>query len=183
MNTHRNLIGTFAGLVLGALLATFGATAAPAAHGIAKPGFGAGTWTGKGTLTAAPETAGGHTVRAGGSFDFTISVSKDGQVTGTGTWKIVQVGSGGDMESKTVMFAAVRFGGTATNVTYSGTQKMTTRIVAYGRVPFTSTKSRPYNGRLAITRAGHCRVVGGHTNGGATVKWAAVLKGSGTCLT
>jgi hypothetical protein len=157
------------------LLLALGATGASA---VAKPGFPSGTWNGKGTLTAPTETVADLTTRIGGKLTFRLNVS-GGKVSGTGKWTIVQVGTG-SIASKITGVANVTFSGTPTNVTFSGMQTMHMEFVGYGKHT-ERTITRSYKGVLVITKAGSCKVSGGHTNGKTTVKWSALLAGV-TCV-
>jgi hypothetical protein len=110
-----------------------------------------------------------------------ITVS-GGKVTGTGKWTYLQIGTGGDIESKLTGVAPIKFGGTPTKPTFAGTLKVKANFVGYGRVPTTTSFTRPLTGWLLIKKTGGCKVTGGHANAAATVSWTAALKGAGTCL-
>jgi hypothetical protein len=161
-----------AGLVLAA-----GATTA---SGGPKPGFPAGTWNGKGTLATPAETVADLTTRTSGRFTFRLQVSKSGEVSGTGKWTIVQVGTG-SIASKITSVANATFSGTPTNIRFAGMQTMHMVFVGYGKIRTEHTKTLEFKGGLAITKAGSCKVAGGHTNGSVTVKWSALLAGV-TCV-
>ena len=173
-HSRRPRHSTVAALVLAAA----GLVLAPAAgHAAAKPGFPAGTWVGKGVITAPTETVAGLTTVTKGSLKFTLAVSKSGKVTGKGTWRLVQIGSG-DLDSKIVGVAPVTFSGAPTNVGFTGMQTLTTQFSVDGRVIGGKTSTQPMKGRLVIKRAFGCKVVGGHVNGETTVTWTALRKGS-----
>jgi hypothetical protein len=177
-------LGTLAAAVFaaGALL-MLGASPAGAGPTVAKPGFPAGTWIGKGVVKAPTETVADITTTFKGSVKFRLVVSKNGKVRGTGTWRNVQVGTGGGLDSKIVAVTAMKFAGTATNPTFAGTQTTTSDFWIEGKPYGHSVKTKEITGRLVIKRAGHCKVTGGHRNGDTTVAWSALLKGSGKCLT
>jgi hypothetical protein len=159
-----------------------GASAAPANDAAANPGFPAGTWIGKGVISGSSSEY-GQTTRTTGKATFTIKVTRGGRVTGTGRWVTTEIGSGA-ISSRITGVAPVRFGGTATLPTYRGTQTVKTSF-SDGVVDDDNTfvAEKPFKGALRITRAGHCRVTGGRTVDGVSFKWAALLKGSGTCNT
>jgi hypothetical protein len=174
MFTAQSRQSTVAALVLAAAGLLVAAATGRAA---AKPGFPAGTWIGKGVITAPTETVGGITTVTKGTLKFSLAVSKSGKVTGKGTWKLVQIGSG-DLDSRIVGVAPVTFAGAPTNVAFAGTETLTTQFSVDGRVISGKTLSRQMKGRLVIKRAFGCKVVGGHVNGETTVTWTALRKGS-----
>ena len=170
-------------LAVAALVLPVGATGASAAavdRAAPKPGFPAGTWTGKGEISGSLSEYGQET-RTSGTASFTLKVGRGGQVSGSGKWVTTQVGSGA-LASTITGVATVRFGGTARLPTYAGTQTVTTSF-SDGARRDGNTFARPFKGALRITRAGHCRVTGGHSAEGVSFKWTARLKGSGTCNT
>src|SRR5215216_2588542 len=127
---HRRRHSTVAALALAAA----GLVLAPAAgHAAAKPGFPAGSWIGKGVIKAPTETVADITTVTKGSLKFTIAISKSGKVTGKGTWKLVQVGSG-DLDSTIVGVAPVTFSGGPTNIAFAGTETVKTQFSIDGRV-------------------------------------------------
>jgi hypothetical protein len=184
----RIILGTLLPVALGALLAATTAAGAPLNLTGAKPGFLPGTWTGKGTI-AGRSVDGPMTTTFSGGTTFTLNVAKDLHVSGTGTWRVNMVGTedadaDDAVNSDLRSIAAIKFGGTSTNVTFSGRLYVTGEVTAYGKLRQPVKFDRDLNGRLVITRAGHCKVVGGHTlPGGVTVSWSALLKGSGFCRT
>jgi hypothetical protein len=171
------------GLALVALaLSAVGAFAAPVSEAAPKPGFPAGTWSGKGVISGTSSQY-GQTTRTSGKATFTLKVARGGGVSGTGRWVTTEVGSGA-ISSTITGTATVRFGGTATLPTYTGTQIVKTSFSdGVLRDGNTFEAKKPFKGALRITRAGHCRVTGGHTVEGVSFKWTALLKGSGTCNT
>ena len=171
---------TFKKLYLTAAAVTVLGAAAPASHAAAKPGFPAGTWTGKGVISGTSSEY-GQTTRTSGNATFTLKVTRGGRVSGTGRWSKKEVGSGA-ISSTITSIATVRFGGTATRPTYAGTQTVKTSF-SDGVVGGGNTTELPFKGALRITRAGHCRVTGARTVDGVSFKWKALLKGSGTCNT
>jgi hypothetical protein len=167
---------------LAVVLSSVSASAAPQSEAAAKPGFPAGTWSGKGVISGSTSEY-GQTIRTAGKATFTLKVTRGGRVSGTGRWVTTEVGSGA-ISSSITGTATVRFGGTATLPTYAGTQIVKTSFsdgVVGGGNTFTAEKT--FKGALRITRAGHCRVTGGRTAEGVAFKWTALLKGSGTCNT
>ena len=157
-----------------------GASAAPLDRAAPKPGFPAGTWTGKGVISGSSSEY-GQEIRTSGKATFTLKVTRGGRVSGTGKWVMTAVGSGA-ISSTIRSVATGSFGGTARLPTYAGTQTVTTSF-SDGVLSDGNTFERPFKGALRITRAGHCRVTGGHTAEGVSFKWTALLKGSGTCNT
>ena len=157
----------FRTLFLTAAAVTALGAAAPAGHAAAKPGFPAGTWSGKGTISGKSSEYGQET-RTTGSATFTLKVTRGGRVSGTGKWVKTEVGSGA-ISSTIKSIARVRFGGTATRPTYAGTQNVTTSfsdaVLSDG-----NTFELPFKGALRITRAGHCRVTGGRRIDGRVVQ-------------
>jgi opacity protein-like surface antigen len=169
-------------LFLAAAAVTALAVAPAASEAAAKPGFPAGTWTGKGVISGTSSEY-GQTTRTTGRASFTLNVTRGGRVSGTGRWVTTEVGSGA-ISSTIRGVANVRFGGTATLPTYAGPQTVTTSFsdpVHDDGTTFVAKKT--FRGALRITRAGHCRVIGSRTVDGVSFKWTALLKGSGTCNT
>jgi hypothetical protein len=174
MKASRISVGA---LALAALALPLGAAGASAA---AKPGFPAGTWTGKGTISGSSSEY-GQDIRTTGSATFMLKVRRGGRVTGTGKWVTTAVGSGA-ISSTITSVARVSFGGTPRLPTFAGTQTVTTSFTD-GTRSDGDTFELPIKGALRITRAGHCRVTGGQSADGVSFKWTARLKGSGTCNT
>jgi hypothetical protein len=160
------------------LFAAFAGTAS-ATQSIAKPGFPPGTWIGTGQAFAETGFDGDLITSMSGTAKFTLNVSRDGKVTGKGTWTTLQTGAG-SVGSKITGIAKVTFSGTPTDVRYSGSQFVTTRFVDAEHSQGT-TFTRQVTGRLVIKKARSCRVTGGHTvaSVGPWVKftWTATLKG------
>jgi opacity protein-like surface antigen len=156
------------------------AVAAPASEAAAKPAFPAGTWTGKGTISGSSSEYGQET-RTTGKATFTIKVTKGGRVTGSGKWVSTEVGSGA-IASTIKSVATVKFAGTAARPTYAGTQTVTTSFSDSAHDEG-NTFTLDFKGALRIKRAGHCRVTGGQTIEGVSLKWTALLQGSGRCNT
>jgi hypothetical protein len=170
----------FKALFLTAAAVTALGAAAPASQAAAKPGFPAGTWSGKGVISGTSSEY-GQTIRTSGKATFTLKVTRGGRVSGTGRWTKKEVGSGA-IASTITSIAPVRFGGTAIGPTYAGTQTVKTSF-SDGVLGGGNTVSLPFKGALRITRAGHCRVTGARTVDGVSFKWTALLNGSGTCNT
>src|SRR5262245_5037864 len=105
MKLRTYVVATMLPLAAIAVAATASATQAGA-----KPGFPAGTWRGTGALTTGMDTVGGLTTRTSGSATFTLRVSRAGRVTGKGTWKVTQIGTG-SVNSKITGVADVSFSG------------------------------------------------------------------------
>lgn len=161
---------------LALLLCAGAAGNASAAETVAKPGFPAGTWIGTGVLAGTTETVGDLTTRSSGTAKFTLTVS-NGKVTGKGTWRVTQIGSG-SVDSRIVGTSTVTFSGTPTDVRYKGVQVITTRFVdAAHEAGTTFTRKQPISGRLIIKKARSCLVTGGHAFDGGTFSWKASLKG------
>jgi hypothetical protein len=145
-----------------------------------KPGFPAGTWAGTGTLAMTTETVADLTIRTHGSAKFTLKVSRDQKVSGTGTWIFQQYGSG-PVGSKITGVAKVTFHGTPSDVRFKGTQVVTTKFQDAAHTDGnTFTSEKPSTGVLVIKKANACIVSGGHKNVVGTFTWKAVPKGA-TC--
>jgi hypothetical protein len=151
------------------------------ADGAPKPGFAAGRWDGNGTISDRRVDPGVATTRWTGAVDFGLVVA-GGTVSGTGTWRMTQTGSGRIGTSVLRGTARLRFSGTPTAVSFSGTQQVRGFFRKDGiSTPLSMT--RPLAGRLKIGRAGHCKVTGVSTGNEGRFRWTAVLKGAGTCAT
>lgn len=162
---------------LALLLFTAAAGTALATESVAKPGFPAGTWTGTGVLAGTTETVGDITTRSRGTARFTLNVSKDGTVTGKGTWRVTQIGSG-SVGSRIVGVSSVRFSGTPIDVRFKGTQVITTAFVDPAHTTGNTFKRKePITGHLVIKKALSCLVTGGHSFDGGTFRWKASLEG------
>ena len=161
-------------------LSAVGASAAPLDGTAPKPGFPAGTWTGKGAISGSSSEYGQET-RTSGSASFTLKVTRGGRVSGTGKWVTTEDRQRrhllDDQECRKGQLRRHR-----ETPTYAGTQTVTTSF-ADGARDDGNTFELPFKGALRITRAGHCRVTGGHSAGGVSFKWTARLAGSGTCNT
>ena len=167
--------------VISALVTAVAATA-PAAP---KPGFLPGTWIGKGTITGT-STDGPYTTHLDGGIAFTLRVDRSLRVSGGGTWKLNMLGSQDGPSSSAVDStmqgtAAITFAGTGAAVTFTGNARVIGEM-RMGDIKRPVSFAQTLAGRLLVTRAGKCRVVGAsQVPGGGTLKWTAVLKGSGTC--
>jgi hypothetical protein len=159
-------------------------TAAPS-QAAPKPGFLPGIWIGNGTITGFAQD-GPMATHFSGGIRFKLTVSNKLKASGTGTWKMNMLGSEDGpsqsaVDSSLVGSAAVRLAGGATNVTFAGAQHIVGEV-RMGALKQPMRFDRPLNLRLAITRAGRCKVTGSTTiQPGVTLKWSAQLKGSGTC--
>ena len=168
MKRKTHALATMLALAAIAVAATASATQAGA-----KPAFPAGTWTGTGVLATETETVAGLTTRTSGSATFTLKVSKAGRVTGKGSWKVTQIGTG-SVSSKITGVANVSFSGTRANVRFEGTEVVTTKFWdATLETGNTFTRKEPYRGSLVIKKVGRCLVTGGHTFDGGTFGWKA----------
>jgi hypothetical protein len=156
------------------LLVAASAIAASAAQSAPKPGFPAGTWIGSGYGEAEIALDGDLITLYSTNLSFTLSVSKNGTVTGTGTLRSLQTGSG-SVGSKITGVATLTFSGTPTSIRYAGKQVVTTKFVDAAHVQGT-TFTRDITGGLAIRKARSCRVSGGHRFQGFTHTWQARLK-------
>ena len=174
-----------AGLALTAAAVALGAFAA-AGSAAPKPGFLPGTWIGQGTISGSVDD-GPMSAFFNGRISFTMKVSKSLGVSGTGNWKLDMLGSQDapseyGVDATIVGAANIALKGTGTNVTFSGTQRMQMQFRTGGQTKLGPVTEKPLNGRLVITRAGKCRVVGATViQPGVTLNWRAKLKGSGTC--
>jgi hypothetical protein len=148
---------------------------ASATEAAPKPGFPPGTWIGAGSGEAEIALDGDLITLYSTNLNFALNVSKDGKVTGKGTLKSLQTGSG-SVGSKITGVAKLTFSGTPTNIRYAGTQVVTTGFVDAEHVQGT-TLTRKISGGLAIKKARSCRVSGGHRFGSVTFTWQARLKG------
>ena len=173
-------------LALAALAVTL-ATTATAGTAAPKPGFLPGVWVGSGTIKGSV-TDGEMYTMFNGRVSFTLKVNKSLGVAGTGSWKVDMIGA--QTESSTqyavdatiVGTASIALKGTSTNVTYSGKQKLMTQIRAGSRRTTLKESEADLFGRLAITRAYTCKVVGSTViQPGVTLNWSARLKGGGSC--
>jgi hypothetical protein len=155
------------------------AGSASATQSTAKPGFPPGTWIGTGQLFAETGFDGDLITSLSGSATFTLKVSRNGKVTGSGKWTTLQTGDG-PVSSKITAVARVTFSGTPTAVRYAGTQVVTTRFGDAAHSQGT-TFTRDVSGGLTIKKARSCRVTGGYkvAGEGPWVKfdWTASLKG------
>jgi hypothetical protein len=174
---HRKLTAMLFALVLIALAALAGVAAA--AESAAKPGFSPGKWQGTGTFSGSSTDGPMKTVFSG-KARFTLTVKPDLSATGTGTWAMTMKGSG-PVTSVMKGTAGLTFRGVGSDVRYSGTQKVA-GTVSDGTLSQPIRFTRALKGRLVISRAGSCKVVGSSPMGGGLVfKWTAT-KGAGTCL-
>jgi hypothetical protein len=152
---------------------------ASATQAAPKPGFPPGTWIGAGEMAAETGQDGDLIASMSGSMNFTLTISRDGKVSGSGTVKTLETGAG-SVGAKITGTAQVKFSGTPTDVRYSGTQVVTTwfgdGVHSNGR-----TFTRKASGGLVIKKARSCLVSGGHTAGGegpwVKFRWQARLKG------
>ena len=152
---------------------------ASAGQGAAKPGFVPGKWLGTGKISG--KTGDGPMSEAwSGTVRFTLVISAGFTAGGSGTWAVTMKGSG-PVSSTLNGSAALKLTGAATDVRFTGTQKISGKVsddVHSNSIAFT----RPLNGRLVIARAGKCSVNGTSPIGnGLTFTWSAQLAGSGTC--
>lgn len=175
------------GLAALAALACLGLAGTSTSQAAPKRGFLPGTWNGTGTISGSA-VDGPITTHFGGGIAFTIRVDRKLRVSGTGTWRMDMLGSSDGpsdsaVDSSMQGSAAIRMGGSASGVTFSGTQKVVGEV-RMGGVARAISFDRPLAGRLVITRAGTCKVVGRSAlQSGVTLTWTAVMKGSGTCRT
>jgi len=160
---------------LALLLFAVAASTASATEAAPKPGFPTGTWIGAGYGEAQLALDGDLITLYSTNLNFTLNVSKDRKVTGKGTLRSLQTGSG-SVGSKITGVSKLTFSGTPTNVRYAGTQVVTTKFVDAAHVQGT-TFTRRISGGLAINKARSCRVSGGHRFEGVTFTWKAALKG------
>jgi hypothetical protein len=168
-----------------AILAAAAIGTASATQAAPKPGFMPGTWLGKGTIKG-DVVDGPMATRFDGGITFTLKVNPKLGVAGGGTWQMNMLGrqdapSSYRVDSTLNGLAAIKLGGTSTNVTFSGLQKITGEIRS-GGVSRPVSMQRQLTGRLTIGRAGKCLVRGVTViQQGVTLTWSAKLKGSGTC--
>ena len=170
---------------LGLVAALVVALAATTASAAPKPGFLPGTWIGKGTITGTT-TDGPFTTHLDGGIAFTLRVDRGLRVSGTGTWRLNMLGSqdgpsDSAVDSTMQGTAAIRFAGTGAVPSFTGNQRVIGEM-RMGSMKRPVSFAQTLAGRLVISRAGKCKVVGGaQMPGGGTLRWTAVLKGSGTC--
>lgn len=157
------------------LLVAASAFAASAAQSAPKPGFPSGTWIGSGYGEAEIALAGDLITLYSTNLNFTLNVSKNGTVTGTGMLKSLQTGSG-SVGSKITGVAKLTFSGTPTNIRYAGTQVVTMGFVDQAHNEGRSFE-RKISGGLVPRKALSCRVSGGHRFQEVTFNWQARLKG------
>jgi hypothetical protein len=166
-------------LAIGSAIAVAAFAGASATQAAPKPGFPPGTWIGSGQMFAETGFDGDLIASMSGTLNFTLTVAKDGKVTGTGTVKTLETGAG-SVGARISAVARVKFSGTPTTVRYSGTQVVTTRFVDAAHSQG-ATFTRKVSGGLVIKKARSCLVTGGHTAGGegpwVKFTWKARLKG------
>ena len=173
---HRTLLTTLTVLIAATAVAAGGASKAQAT---AKPGFAPGVWHGTATISGT-SSDGPMTTTFRGKVAFTLTVKQSLAAGGTGSWTMTMKGSG-PVASTMTGKAALTFSGSGTDVRYAGKQKVT-GTVSDGTISRPIGFTKAISGRLVITRAGSCKVVGtGPMGGGLTFKWTAT-KGTGTCL-
>jgi hypothetical protein len=162
-----------AAVVVAALGSTSVTQAAP------KPGFPPGTWIGAGEMFAETGVDGDLIASMSGSMKFTLTVTRDGKLSGTGTVKTLETGAG-SVGARITGTAPVKFSGTPIDVRYSGTQTVTTWFKDAVHTAGT-TFTRKLSGGLVIKEARSCLVSGGHTAAGegpwVKFRWQARLKG------
>lgn len=161
--------------IVALLLVAASAFAASAAQAAPKPGFPNGTWLGAGYGEAEIALDGDLITLHSTNLNFVLNVSKDGTITGSGTLRSLQTGSG-SVGSKITGVAKLTFSGTPTNIRYAGTQVVTTKFIDAAHVDGT-TFTRKITGGLVPKKALSCRVSGGHRFQGVTFTWQARLKG------
>jgi hypothetical protein len=144
-----------------------------------KVGFLPGTWVGTGKISG--QTGDGPMSEEwNGNVRFTLVVSPGLTAGGSGTWALTMKGTG-PVASTMNGSAALKMSGPATDVRYTGTQKIS-GSVSDGTRSTAINFTRPLTGRLVIARAGKCRVNGSSPMGpGVKFTWSAQLAGSGTC--
>jgi hypothetical protein len=169
MKPRTSTIAATLALLAAALGSASATDAAP------KPGFPPGTWIGAGYGEAEIALDADLITLYSTNLNFTLDVTKDGKVTGRGTLRSLQTGSG-SVGSRITGVAKLTFSGTPTQIRYSGTQVVTTKFVDAAHVQGT-TFTRGISGGLVIKKARSCRVSGGHRVEGLTFAWQARLKG------
>jgi hypothetical protein len=172
-------INTLTGALALLLLAASAGTAS-ATQSAPLPGFQPGTWVGTGEGAAETGFDGDLITSMSVTATFTLTVSRDGKVAGSGTWRTLETGAG-SVGAKITGIARVSFSGTPTDVRYAGTQVVTTGFVDAAHKKGT-TFTRKVSGKLTIKKALSCRVTGGHRIAGAlgpwvVFRWKATLKG------
>jgi hypothetical protein len=175
---RRRGLGLLA-VIAASCLVALGATTAVAAP---KPGLPAGTWVGDGSLSGVGAIDGGPASTFSGGLRFTIVVTKDGTVSGSGQWSRKMVNTeafGASVEST----ASVTFSGTPTSIHYDGTAQSVMTITQGGLSRTLTMKPLPVTQELPITRAGACRATGTSTFQGVTFSWTAHREISGKCRT
>jgi hypothetical protein len=175
--TRGRLSTVVAGALVAASLLTAALAGASTAHAAPKPGLPAGTWVGSG-LAKGETTEAGVTSTFSARLRFTIVVGKDGRVRGTGAFASDMVVTG-EFPSVISSTADVTFGGTATNLLYTGTAATRATFDTVTR----NLKPIVLRQQLPIGRAGACRVTGSVVLNGLTFTWSAAKKIAGTCRT
>ena len=172
----HTLLTTLTAVIAAVAVAVGGAAKAQAT---AKPGFAPGVWHGTATISGT-STDGPMTTTFRGKVAFTLTVKRSLTAAGTGSWTMTMKGSGPVVSTMTGK-AALTFGGSGSDVRYTGKQKVS-GTVSDGTISRPIGFTRAISGRLIITRAGSCKVVGtGPMGGGLSFRWTAT-KGTGTCL-
>jgi hypothetical protein len=173
----KRIITTISGSL--ALLAATAICTVSATQAAAKPGFVPGTWNGNGTISGS-SVDGPMSTRFSGSMQFKLQVTGSTAVKGSGAWKLTMKGSG-PVGSVMTGTANLTFSGTPTDIRYTGMQVVAGKV-SDGTHTSPIRFSKKISGRLVVTRAGACRVLGGSPmSGGVKLTWTALLAGAGTC--
>ena len=150
---------------------TVGASVGGAA---ARPGFAPGTWIGSGAQKGLFSVVPGDLSPVDGSAAFTLKVSSSLRASGTLTLKTRMAIDHAGMRGVVVGVATVPFSGSGSNVRFAGTMKLTGKLTD-GNLSVPFSLSKPFRGRLLITRAG-CLSVTGKTDSQLAFAWKAVPK-------
>ena len=168
------------GILVLALAALAAAALAAGTSATPLPGFGAGAWTGAGTISGTGIETAGPPATFGGKLRFLLNVAKSGKVTGSGSWKLTMT-MGGDFVGQLTGVAKLTASGTSTAVVLKGVYNAAGSLTYEGVTAPLKLENRPIAIKLKITRAGTCKVIGSSLGNGIKLTWAAKT-GTGTCL-
>jgi hypothetical protein len=171
------------GAALVAAIAALGIAFGAASVGLAapKPGFLPGTWIGTGTISGSGPAVGGPAATFEGKLAFTMTVRRNGAVSGTGSWSRTMTSVDPGVSAIIAAKTSVQVSGSSTAPRLVGTYRAVGTFVGHGVSKTSTFAPATLNETLVITRAGKCRASGSSTVKGVTTTWTAQLKGSGKC--